>query len=132
MGLPRRQRIRRPEEFRRVLASRRKASDSFLVVAAAQYQGDIPRFGLSVSKRVGNAAERNRLKRRLREIIHQSAVSGAWEVVVTARAGASEASFQRLRQSLDRLLGRVGLPRAGAGPGIPPAPNSGPEAGLNA
>jgi ribonuclease P protein component len=131
MGLPRRQRIQRPDEFRRVLASRRKASDSVLTVAAAPYQGGLPRFGLSVSKRVGNAVERNRVKRRLREIIRQSGVSGAWEVVVTARAGASEASYRRLRESLERLLGRVGVPIAGpvADGGTSALPD--PETGTN-
>jgi ribonuclease P protein component len=118
MGLPRGQRIRRPEEFRRVTASGRRAADSLLSVAAARHSGDGPQFGLSVSKRVVGAAERNRVKRRLREALRSLGLSGPWSVVVTARPAALSASFSDLRESLARLIARAGVvPGTGGRPG---------------
>ena len=64
--------------------SGRRVSDAVLVVTAARNDASAPRFGLSVGKRVGNAVERNRLKRRLREALRALAVNGGWDVVVAA------------------------------------------------
>ncbi len=109
MGLPAGQRIRKPEEFRRVLTKGRKASDSLLTVAAVPHAGDGPCFGLSVSKRTGNAVERNRTKRRLREVLRRAGVDSPVSIVVTARPAASGATFQELRDSAARLLFRLGV-----------------------
>jgi len=58
------------------------------------------KFGITVSRRVGNAVVRNRVKRRLREIIRhrRSTVMGSWRIVVIARPRASTASYQLLEK----------------------------------
>ena len=114
MGLPSGQRIRKPEQFRRVLTKGRKASDSLLTVAAAPHAGDGPCFGLSVSKRTGNSVERNRTKRRLREVLRLAGVADPVSIVVTARPTASGATFQELRDSASRLLLRLGVASRGS------------------
>lgn len=67
------------------------------------------RLGLSVSKKVGNAVTRNSVRRRLREIFHQSApnVSDDLDIVVSARRAAAEASFSELREEFDRALKKL-------------------------
>jgi ribonuclease P protein component len=130
MALPRGQRIRQPEEFRRVLARGRKASDLLLSIAAAPHDGEGPRFGFSISKRVGKAVERNRLKRRLGEVLRKAGLTGPVCMVVTARPAASEASFQDLQESVARLTLKLGIARrwglAGAGASSPRRTGGGP------
>ena len=131
MGLPAGQRIRKPEEFRRVLATGRKASDSLLTIAATPHAGDGPCFGLSVSKRTGNAVLRNRTKRRLREVLRRAGVAGQVSIVVTARPQAADATFRELQDSAGRLLLRLGVAiREGTdGHGGPGLPQQGPRRG---
>ncbi len=57
---------------------------------------------------MGNAVQRNRLRRRLREIVRERTVGG-WDFVVIARAGAAEASYQDLSDAFQDLMGRARL-----------------------
>ena len=59
--------LRRPSEFRRVYDRRRSVSDSWLIVYACENELPYARLGLSVSRKVGQATHRNRLRRLYRE-----------------------------------------------------------------
>ena len=84
-------------------------------MSAARGTGPSHRYGLAVSKRVGGAVTRNRLKRRLRELLRGVEPEGAgWDVVVSAREGAARATFDELRSSVHTLAGRIGLERRAA------------------
>ncbi len=86
------------------------------------------RFAFVVSKRVGNAVVRNRIKRRLRETVRQSTVSEGWDVVFIARRGAERASFNELSRAASNLLRRSRVVRQVSNdhsdaPGMAPDPN---------
>jgi ribonuclease P protein component len=68
-----------------------------------------PRVGFVVSKAVGNAVTRNRVKRRLRHLAreHVSSLPGSAVLVVRALPPAADASFSELRADLARCLRRV-------------------------
>ena len=82
---------------------------------------DSTKAGVITSRRVGGAVVRNRVRRRLREVLrltHSERVPGHW-VVLIARRAAADASFAELRQEWLRLAGRAGILNvpAVAGPG---------------
>ena len=87
---PRRRRLSRSAEFERVYRQGRSKGNRFLVLYAfprdAAGEGG-PRLGLSVSRRVGGAVERNRVKRVLREAFWTEALRlpAAADYVVVAR-----------------------------------------------
>jgi ribonuclease P protein component len=70
---------------------------------------DITRYGLTVSGRVGNAVVRNRVKRRLREILRQINLPPGWDLVIIARNPVVSADFITLGRSIGNLLVRAGL-----------------------
>lgn len=90
-------------------AGRRRTSREFAVFLRAN---GLPtsRFGWSVKKAVGNAVRRNRIRRRIREIIrvHRQDIAGGWDIVIQPRRSAATMKFSALTRDLLKLLpGRV-------------------------
>ena len=67
------------------------------------------RYGFSVGRRVGGAVVRNRVKRRLREVLRSAQLAPGWDIIFIARSPAAGADFASLRKSVQGLLSRAGL-----------------------
>ena len=69
------------------------------------------RFGFVVSKRVGNAVTRNRVKRRLRAIFasHMAHMKSGFDIVVICRPSAAKLAFLGLEESCLFLVKRLSL-----------------------
>src|SRR5262249_16612959 len=100
--------LRRPSDFRRVYARRRSASDAWLIVYACPNGLPYLRSGLSVSRRIGKATLRNRLRRLYREAFrltrHEMPVG--LDLVLIPRGG-EEPPLEELKLSLPRLVGQL-------------------------
>jgi ribonuclease P protein component len=110
-GLRRGARLRDARDFQRVNRTGvRRASAHFVAVVAASGPVPVagPRLGLAVSRRVGNAVARNRVKRRVREWFRRTRPSLPAESdwVVIARAGAAELDAQAVARELAELAAR--------------------------
>jgi ribonuclease P protein component len=113
MGFSRAVRLRKSPDFDRVQRSGRRTSGQNLVILAYRNGTSSPRFGLAVSRKVGNAVVRNRVKRRLRESIRrQRAGIGGFDVVVIARPTAATAGYHVLYAEVGDALDRLRQERA--------------------
>lgn len=69
----------------------------------------ISRYGFAVTKKVGKAVQRNRVKRLLREIMRLQSLKSGWDIVFIARSVAVNADYHQLEQVVTRLLARAQL-----------------------
>jgi ribonuclease P protein component len=70
---------------------------------------DHNRYGFVTSKRLGKAVVRNRVRRRLREIVRLTPAASGYDIVLSAKTKAVGAEFSDLRESVGRLLARADL-----------------------
>jgi len=70
---------------------------------------DFTRYGLTVSRRVGKAVVRNKIKRRLRQILRLAKLPPGWDVIIIARNPAASSDYATLGKSIEKLLGRAGV-----------------------
>lgn len=108
-GFQRPERLRKRRQFLEVYESGRKAHSATLVVYVRENSLSCHRLGLTVSRKIGKAVTRNRIKRRLRELfrLKREEIPGSLDVVINVKRSAARAAFQELRQDLDRSLRRV-------------------------
>jgi ribonuclease P protein component len=111
---PRRRRLSRSAEFERVYRQGRSKGNRFLVLYAfpreeAAADADGPRLGLSVSRRVGGAVDRNRVKRVLREAFWAEAerLPAGSDYVVVARPDARELTEREGMPGVRRVLAEL-------------------------
>jgi ribonuclease P protein component len=103
---PREARLVRRGEFDAVYrAGKRRSSSHFTVFFRAN---ELPqsRFGFSIKKALGGAVVRNRIRRRLREIVrcHRLEIPAGWDIVIHPKSSVARAEFLALTADLLRLL----------------------------
>ena len=112
--------IKKRADFLSTDRGKRVAKPAFVVLGRKRVDGsEIPliRFGLTVSRKNGNAVIRNRIRRRLRALAHQSLPThgkAGWDYVLIARGGTDLREFAALRHDLETALEMLHKARQGA------------------
>lgn len=134
------ERLKSHRDFTTVLRRRRRVSSHDLVIhylipdsvalTSSPVQGeqagcddpvqDRRRMGLAVSKSVGNAVTRNKVKRRFRQLARakEDLLPSSCDLVIRAKPGAADVPFRDLDQQMDRLFRNLTL-RVGGGRSVP-------------
>ena len=83
----------------------------YLVLYARRNRTETNRVGITVSKKLGKAHIRNRIRRRLREVyrINEEKFQPGWDIVIVARSKALDAPFDQLVKSCLALAGKAGI-----------------------
>jgi ribonuclease P protein component len=121
------ERLRQRADFLAAADGSRAPVSGFVLQARDRREDGPVRVGFTVSRKVGNAVERNRVRRRLREVVRhapQSAMRAGHDYVLIGRRTALDLPFQRLADDFSRALGKVH-----AGNGRPATPHAGARAG---
>ena len=102
-------RLRKRNDFSALRSGGRSCANRYFVLLTRPNDLTVSRFGFSISKRVGGSVVRNRLKRRLKEIIRVLDVDEGWDVLLIARRDAACPHYNHLRASVADLLHRANI-----------------------
>jgi ribonuclease P protein component len=126
-GFPARLRLKQRREFLRVQQGGRKHQlRHFMVFAARRLptepSSDEPlptRLGITVTRKIGNAVARNRIKRLVREVFrqHRQQLPSGLDLVWVAKQGAAEADYASVLADFEALLRRKELASTSPGRG---------------
>lgn len=93
-------------DYEAVYRAGRKASSSQFLIFFRPNAAAATRFGISVKKALGGAVVRNRIRRRIREILRLQLgeIAPGWDIVIHPRASVAQLDFSRLQLELANLL----------------------------
>ena len=102
--------LRRNWEFQQVFRAGKSIPGREIVLYGLRTKRKLARFGFSISKKVGCAVVRNRVRRRLREIcrLHLPDLKVGWDLVMVVRSEAAVRDFWALQTAFQQQAQRLG------------------------
>jgi ribonuclease P protein component len=110
------ERLRQRADFLAAASGIKVSASAFVLQARKRMDNGPARFGFTVSKKVGNAVERNRVRRRLRDIVRLSGgerLRSGHDYVMIGRRAALQLPFVRMTQDFEGALQRLHTGRDG-------------------
>lgn len=110
--LPKIYRIKKKKEFDRIFKKTKSQKQGLLVLRALKNGLDISRFGFIVSQKVSKkAAIRNKIKRRLNEIIRLNlkAIKKGQDYIFLALPGIEKKDFSEIKDAVIKLLKKINV-----------------------
>lgn len=104
------ERLRQRADFLAAASGSKAPAAAFVLQARDRGDAGSARVGFTVSKKVGNAVERNRVRRRLREVVRLTGgerMHAGFDYVLVGRRNALALPFERISQDLTGALRRV-------------------------
>lgn len=111
-----RQKLKKNSEFQRVYKESCSFANYILVCYVLKHPDNpVRRVGFSVSKKMGKAVKRNRIKRLLREAyrLNQHRVVDGIDLVIIPRAKTAEATYGEIEKGMIKLFARAGILKKG-------------------
>jgi len=104
------ERIRRRPEFERIYSGGAKIHGRFMTLFVMPNNTGTPRFGVAATRKLGSAVERNKAKRRARELFRRRKNIGGLDIVIVPRREMLDAPFATLEADYAALLDRRRTP----------------------
>jgi ribonuclease P protein component len=105
--------IKKNKEYRKIYYRGKSYADRYVVLYVLKNDFKICRFGFTVSKKIGNAVVRNRIKRLFKEIcrLNLENIPVGFDYIIIARREIVHLNYRQIENSLLRLLKKVSLKR---------------------
>ncbi|MBU5308688.1 ribonuclease P protein component [Clostridioides mangenotii] len=104
--------IKKDSDFRKVYKHGKSFANKYLVIYILEKRTEESRIGISVSKKVGNAVTRNKVRRLIKEAYRiniDDKIKPGYDIVFIARVSSSNASFEDIDKSVKYLVKKSGV-----------------------
>ena len=105
-------RVKKSSEIEMIVKYRQsRANKHFVIYKKENHDNTHFRFAVSVPKKYGNAVERNKIKRQVREIISKLDIIEVFDVFVVIRKDSKGITFKEIQQSIKSLTSKLEILR---------------------
>lgn len=104
-------RLKKRKEFKYIYGTGKSVYSKYITIVFTPTKLEHCKVGFSVSKKIGKAYERNKVKRRLREIIRLNfnQLNGKYNYIIVAKTGIVVLNFNELKDELLQLINKVNM-----------------------
>ncbi|MFO7968848.1 MAG: ribonuclease P protein component [Candidatus Izemoplasmatales bacterium] len=107
-------RIKSNSDIQSLMQKNQTVGNSYFIVYYSENHDNINfRFAIAVSKKYGNAVERNLMKRRVREIIRLSEIKQNYDFFIIAKLKAKTLNFNDIKLNITKLLKKANILKGG-------------------
>ena len=103
--------LKKNHEFRRLYNKGKSAASQYIVIYIRKNNSTRNQLGVTVSKKIGGAVQRNRVRRRLKEIyrLSEDDLKPGYDIVIVARLSSRFIKYSELEASVLLLLKKLGI-----------------------
>lgn len=96
-------------DFERIIKNNKSFKSKYYILYKENTLDSVYHFGISVSKKIGNAVTRNLFKRRIKSIVDKNVYLNNFNCIIILKRSAIDASFEELEKDLNFSLNKLKL-----------------------
>ena len=101
--------VKKNRDFSRVIKNNRPIKSNLFVIYLEKNTNDIYKFGISASKKVGNAVTRNRVKRQIKSILDKNTYKNNFNCIIIIKKDIIDKSFDEMSKDLNILINKLNI-----------------------
>lgn len=101
--------VKKNDDFSRIMQKNSAQKYGDYLVFIEYNTNDIYHFGISVSKKIGNAVTRNKIKRRIKAIIDQYSYKNNFNCIIIVRKSILNSDFAKMKKDLHKIVYKLNI-----------------------
>lgn len=101
--------LKKNYDFDRIIKNNKPIKYKYLIAYMERNTNDVYKFGISIGKKIGNAVERNKLKRQIKSIIDKKSYKKDFNCIIIVGKGIKKVNYQELEKDLLDFINKLSI-----------------------
>ena len=101
--------VKKNEDFSRIIKKYKPYKSNSFIIYVENNTNDIYKFGISASKKVGNAVRRNKIKRQIKSILDKNIYKNNFNCIIIIKKEINSKSFNEIELELNNLINKINI-----------------------
>jgi len=101
--------VKENRNFNRIISNYKPYKSKYFYIYLEKHTNNLYKFGFSVGKKNGNAVARNKIKRRLKNILDKNSYQNNFNCIIICRRGVKDLSYDELKKDLNHIIEKLNL-----------------------